>query len=748
MTTITTTQSHRAKALLYPVVLLMLSACGDSDSSEPAIDYGPLHGQQASVPADPAANLVVVNGNTTALLQQLDASKNPDSGGINPALYLLPTRSPETLPAHQWQPQDLPAYQAVPGVGTEAAGFYALHGDTRNSDEVIAAAAPTPQLNWIAETHLLSYEGGVFDRHSNVYVVPADPVESVYLYSLDGQTGERRWSLPGTRMGQGGAPLILPQHAGADEDVVYVGSYEYLTAITPAGDVLWDVSTGLTAPEGATHMDTHNFGVNYHPGLDAVVALMADGHLVVHDRQTGAPLAEPFSLPGAPTLPMAYQTDYSRLEPFVHAGLSRMFKDTATFFDVLTLVLGGGYEVANYFSIDPSSGRMLIGATAPDEADGVADGYSAYGALFSLSLDASGQAHIDWRRDFEGGTAATPTLSLDGSRVYTADATDRILAIDSATGELLWSQPTGSGQVVGSLAVSREGGEIFASTAVDIIKFIEMGQCAGNGSACGEPVWVANLGDTFDTSVLQQATPQAQIYQQVLKPAFEAFFHSLGVSDFTFTPRTGNMVLAGITGNGVVAQVGFGYINPQGRVMPMQISQVLLDRETGEIRSATPGVEESVSVMATAPNGNLYMSNSALRRVLNLGIIRAVGHQTGNPVLSVFGSETIGGIAQFAQPDGRHWQLANEIVTVSLSRLDNLIASAPTHSADDIAQEITRFNVLLKQYQSTLKQALQAGEISAEQHDARAATVDTLQALHEGNLSTSRTQVEGLYLPR
>ncbi|MBY5921587.1 PQQ-binding-like beta-propeller repeat protein [Ferrimonas balearica] len=744
--TITTKQQHRAKALLYPAVLLMLSACGGSDSSEARIDYGPLHGQQASVPGDPAANLIPVNGNTTGLLQQLDASRDPESGGLNPALYLLPTRSPASLPEHQWQPQGIPEHLSPATLGGEGAGFYALHGDTRNSDEVIAVAAPTPQLNWIAETHLLSYEGGVFDRQSNVYVVPVDPVESVYLYSLDGQSGERRWSLPGTRIGQGGAPLILPRTLGADDDVIYVGSYEYLTAISQSGEVLWDVATGLTAPEGAGHIDTHNFGVNYHSELDAVVALMADGHLVVHDRQTGAPMAEPFSLPGAPTLPMAYQTDYSQLEPFVHGGLSRLFSDTATFFDVLTMVLGGGYEVANYFSIDPNTGRMLIGATAPDEADGVTDGYSAYGALFAVTLDATGQARIEWRRDFEGGTAATPTLSLDGSRVYTADATDQLLAIDANSGELLWSQPTGSGQVVGSVAVSREGGEIFASTAIDIIKFVEMGDCAGNGTTCGEPVWVANLSDTFDTSLLQQATPQAQVYQQVFKPAFEAFYHAIGASDFTFTPYTGNMVLAGITGNGVVAQVGFGYLNTQGRVMPLQISQVLLDRETGEIRAATPGVEESVSVMATAPNGNLYMSNSALRRVLNLGILRAVGHQTNNPMLKVVGSETIGGIAQFAQPDGRHWQLANEIVAVATGRMDNLIDSTASHSSEAVSMEIARFKVLLKQYQDTLTLAHQAGEVSDSEVEERVSLLDTLMALEEGNLQANRPLLDGLSL--
>ena len=43
----------------------------------------------------------------------------------------------------------------------------------------------------------------------------------------------------------------------------------------------------------------------------------------------------------------------------------------------------------------------------------------------------------------------------------------------------------------------------------------------------------------------------------------------------------------------------------------------LLDRLTGEVRYFAPGLDESVAVMSTGPDGALYMGNSPLRRLFS-----------------------------------------------------------------------------------------------------------------------------------
>lgn len=744
------------KLALIPLALAFITACSDNNSNdtkpiEPPtqpepIAYGPLNQTSAIVPATSelaTKDRLMVNGNTSAVIKALDLSSHVD-GGIDPTLYLLGNTSPDVAAANQWAPNLIPEH--VEQKSTEAKGFYALHGDTRNSDEVQSVTVPESEITWIAETNLVSLEGGVFDQNSHIYSVPLDPVEDIYLVSIDGETGERRWHLPNKRQGQGGAPLVLADDNDPTKDIIYIGSYEYITAVNSSGEVLWDVKTGLTLPEGASDFDVHNFGVNYHAATNSVIALYADGNVVVHDKDTGRPLLAPYALPGAPAKPTAFNVDYSKLEPFVRQGLSRVFENTMTFFDGLNVILGGGHEVANYFGIDQNSGRIFIASTAPDEADGEEDGMSALGALYAMTLDKVGgqlQFNIEWRRDFEGGSAATPTLSFDGTRVYTADSADKMLAIDAQNGDLIWDFATDGGQIIGSVAVSREGNEIYAATGKDVFKVLDMGNCAGNGEECNSVVWNADIEGGFNSQSLMQATPQAHIYANVLKPATEGFYHSRGATDFEFKTKAGNMVLAGITANGIIAQTGYGYLSPLNNVVPFQVSQLFIDRQTGEMRYSTPSVEESVSVMAQAPNGNVYMSNSPLRRILNIGILRAVGHATNNEALKYFGMDILGGVAKFTQKSDSKIRLAQESALVVIARIDNLLDKMPLLSEAAVNAEITRLNVPMAQFASSLSQARDNEELSETQYQVGLAIHTRALVDNSAELEQARDALQG-----
>jgi hypothetical protein len=214
----------------------------------------------------------------------------------------------------------------------------------------------------------------------------------------------------------------------------------------------------------------------------------------------------------------------------------------------------------------------------------------------------------------------------------------------------------------------------------------------------------------YKTETLEQASKQAHMYTNVFKPAVEGFFRSQG-TDFTFMPKAGNMVLAGITANGITAQIGYGWLSPLNKVLPFQISHVLFDRETGKIRYIAPGVEESVSVMAQAPNGNLYMSNSPIRRLLNIGILRAVGVQAENDALKYFGMDMLGGIAKYTQQADRKIRLAEESAKVLVSRMMNLLDKMGGMSAEAISAEISRFEVPTDQFEMGIIQAHENGEI-------------------------------------
>src|SRR5690606_15513195 len=55
-----------------------------------------------------------------------------------------------------------------------------------------------------------------------------------------------------------------------------------------------------------------------------------------------------------------------------------------------------------------------------------------------------------------GGSASSPALSADGTRVYVTDNVDSVHALDAATGESIWSHPIGIA-AGGSLSVSPDG---------------------------------------------------------------------------------------------------------------------------------------------------------------------------------------------------------------------------------------------------------------------------------------------------
>ena len=176
-------------------------------------------------------------------------------------------------------------------------------------------------------------------------------------------------------------------------------------------------------------------GLNYVPAADALVALTGDGHIYALDRATGAPLlAAPFVLPGSPT-----PTAPSSLPPAIVAAADTEFRTLVNVppgsLPIFTAaLLGNGVRVANMFSVDPATSQLWVAATAPDGEDGTVDGVSQLGALFRLGLvagTAGYQIQEVCHRSFSGGSASTPTVSADGSRIYLGDNTSLLLAIDT-----------------------------------------------------------------------------------------------------------------------------------------------------------------------------------------------------------------------------------------------------------------------------------------------------------------------------
>jgi hypothetical protein len=328
--------------------------------------------------------------------------------------------------------------------------------------------------------------------------------------------------------------------------------------------------------------------------------------------------------------------------------------------------------VANHFSIDPNTSRIFVAATAPDAADGTEDGVSELGAIYGLDLvpNGSGYQVVEaCSRFFEGGSASTPALRTDGTRLYVGDNFGKLIALNPDCSDA-WELDLGR-QIFGSIAVSSDNGELYASSANGVFKVVDEG----------------------DQGVLQWSAP-LDVFE-IPPPLQAAGFVNL------------NLNLVGIGANGLFVQAGAGVVAGT-TVLPVTVGIAQLDRDTGAARWFAEGLEETVAVMNTGPDGAIYVGNSPLRRIFAF-----VLWQFG--VLPYPTPPVIGGITKWT-PE-RLDLLARDAVCAGETRarnaFDNLDVCAPEVAQADIVQ----IRELHDQAHAAGPKAVAAGDLSSEDWD-------------------------------
>lgn len=534
-----------------------------------------------------------------------------------------------------------------------------IHGDAGGTDEISRAIAPVLTQDWTAETATYNVTGPVLDDDGNLYFSPLAPYENVVLVSLDPSDGSRRWAIPGTGGLPGGStPLVLDDPANPGEQIVYLAVYDRIVAVNTDGTIEWDVATGLAAPTPT--IDNLVLGINYLPTIDGLVGLTADGFIFAVDRVTGAPLlAAPFQLPGekSPDIPSA-------VPPAIFAIAEDEFQVLVDLPDgnldaLVNVLLGQDVEVANMFSIDLASGRLWVAATAPDAEDGTVDGISELGALYGLDL-VPGVGGFDvveaCHASFLGGSASTPALRPDGSRIYVGDNFGELLAVSATDCSVAWQADLGQ-QIVGSVAVSSDNDVVYAASRDFITQVFDQG-------ATGVPGWIAGIQGLFDD----------------LQP---------GQAEF-------NLNLTSIGANALGFQAGAGLIL-NGTPLPVAVGVGSLDRATGEVRYFTEAPDETVAVMTSAADGGFYLGNSAVRRAFAIGF----GMSSG---------PLVGGVTKFA-PE-RLDLLMRDAACAAAARGQNAAAQVATcpDSSDADAEQL--LDLIAQIRDDAAPQALTDGDIS------------------------------------
>ena len=599
-----------------------------------------------------------------------------------------------------WVPEGCRDVEQSPDALTSRATWRSLHSDVRSSDEITGALAPVFETEWIAEPNTYNPTGPVFDSEGNVYFSPLAPIEPVVMISLDPVDGSRRWSIPATTNAPVGfhTPLVLKDPTDPDSEALFLVLADRAIAVRPDGSTIWDVDDVPLFPNPLAGI----IGIQYHGPSDSLIAVSTDGYLLGIDRSTGAVSLPLVELPGEvtrtplSTIPfpvvICMQQKIAQLTDLAAAGL--------TFLDFINLLLGNGIEVANSFSIDPNSGRLWVAATAPDETDGTIDGISDFGALYAIDVVSTGSGYAAQeacRADFQGGTAATPTIKADGSRIYAADNATSVLAYDASDCSKIWSLDVGE-QVFGSIGVSSDNQELYASSRTAVRQIFDRGDH-------GELGW-ASTPEVFD---LERIPPP-------LRGVLQHF----------------NLLLAGVSATGVSVQVGVG-VRTAPRDLPFQQAIVVLDRETGEPKWASEGLDESVAVMSMAPNGSSYIGNSPLRRIIALCILELQAAGRIPPTIplpfppAVITPQPVGGVTKYGA--ARLDLLARDASCAAADRALN--AWLHIDECSDSAQaDAAQILDLIAQARAAGEQAFADGDLTKKQRHFLNKNLDSSEELY------------------
>ena len=589
----------------------------------------------------------------------------------NPKVFGPPAKT-------QWQPVGARAvgqhsYDVIPEPDT----FSAIHVNVVNSDSVWGVAAPMFELDWVAEPAYFVGNGPLLDNKGNLYFSPQFyHGERVVLVSLDGQTGERRWTLPADNEIQASSPAFIlndPDNPGSQ--IIYIVGYNRVMALRPDGSTLWSQATGLSllASDLSDKAKTKFHSLNYHPATDSLVSITKAGALFAFSRKTGELIAAIGQIPGAPAISgkgtKIPKFILNKVDPLMDKAFGKTDEGLSLFSSAVNYIYGGGGVVTNFFSIDPDTSRIYIAATAPDEEDGTEDGRSELGAIYALDLvdDDSGglQFQVLNRKTFQGGTGSTPALSADGHRLYVSDNEGHVIALDSELAEV-WRLDVGE-PLVGSITVAADNNELYAVTAKDVIQLIDNGDH-------GTRTWTAEL---------------------------------TGFEGYANVDEQSNALTATVTANGVVIMIGGGK-SLLGRTLMLHMGMGLLDRKTGKLRYFAEGREDSLAMSVVAPDGSLYVAHSPLRRA------------AGKAMYPDLTPAIIGGIARFKPI--RLDLLARDAICAAAARAANAGTLDETAERAAINTDIRQIKVLLKQAAGAIAKAVSDGDMATE----NAATLDAL----------------------
>lgn len=276
------------------------------------------------------------------------------------------------------------------GCNLYAPSWSSIHGDGGNRDysPVVGARALDPA--WTRAFEGLINVGATVDPNGRAYLTTSSG--ACHLHVLDLATGQTEWC-----SGAVNGTAVISSALIDRDGRIFLADDTAMHAFAPDGTLLWETPI-VGAPLSA----------QFTPN-GRVVFITNVGTIYVLHREDGSAVLPPYELiPGATYTPGT-------------GALQACARGTAA------------CPSANTPSIDLDTGRLTFTFWAPG---------ATQAGVRAVQISETPVPRITplWTNDsLPGGSASSPTLSDDGTRIYVTDNVGALHALDAATGTSAWS---------------------------------------------------------------------------------------------------------------------------------------------------------------------------------------------------------------------------------------------------------------------------------------------------------------------
>ncbi len=306
-----------------------------------------------------------------------------------------------------------PAFDRGPGYAPSP--WATVHGDSRNSDYVPIETPTELRFAWRALEGTAPWTAPSVGSDGTLYVTSGRGEGHAHLHALR-PDGTLLWeAAPQRGAGTLDSGAVTSAPVLDEAGTVYVGDSDQFWAFHPDGRVKWVAETeplGVTGPfVTAVILGKRVGGVSVH------------GQVVLFERASGALAVPVLELPGGAS------PEGPALPAWAWEGLV----DESTRQRTNDILMGFRYEVTNTPAIHPETGRLYLLAAGRDLESG---------AFYGIDL-VDDALVIAFETKLGPGTGTSPAISHDGRQVFAFEGDGSLIALDAATGALLYSKDLG-----------------------------------------------------------------------------------------------------------------------------------------------------------------------------------------------------------------------------------------------------------------------------------------------------------------